>query len=538
MLRRVLAALFRTTHWKKRKNMPFELMYASAYQKEEIIEHSTYSTLFVGKKGGTRQTVLVRHWLTAHAATPEEQARIQTEVAARRAVRHPHLLPVLEASMTEQGIFLVSADAPAGVLSTRLAQHFAEPLPLDEALSLITQVGQALAALHQQGIVHGNLSPHAIFFATQRHASLGECRLPGILACIPDYQPALDEGTPRCWYMAPEQFAGVYDASTDQYALGCLAYQLLTGRVPFAGSARATLRQKHLQDQPRPLSERNPALPAYLEDVVLKALAKQPTERYPSVQAFLDALEQPSRAAIAAQETGEQPVLDTAWTGSSARTQEPAGAHRARATRGTERSDRRNIPLARLRRLVAGRQRPFLLSPRWRGRWVLASAILLVLMLVLLTGRWLFFPGTHTRQMVGQPTANVSLLTPALTPSPGQATAPAQRSPTPVVDPTPFPTVTPSPSARAVVPILDCVMPTGGTVVAEFGYQNPNASAMSIPPGGKNMLSPSSANGSQPTSFAPGSHHRVFQVAFFKRGTATWSLDGSTVTANSNSPQC
>lgn len=184
--------------------MSSELMYANTYQIEEIIEHSTYSTLFVGKKGDVRQAILVRHWLTAHTATLEEQERIQAEVAALRAVRHPHLLPVKEVCITGQGIFLVNADTPAGVLSTHLARHFARPLPLEEALSLITRLGQALAALHQQGIIHGNLSPHAIFFTRSGHAFLGECRLPGILSCIPDYQPALDEGTPWCWYMAPE----------------------------------------------------------------------------------------------------------------------------------------------------------------------------------------------------------------------------------------------------------------------------------------------------------------------------------------------
>jgi len=500
--------------------MSSELTYASAYQREELIEQCMYSTLFVGKKGDARQAVLVRHWPTAQAATPEEQARIQAEVTALRAVRHPHLLPVLEVALSHQGIFLVSARTPGGVLSTRLARRFAQPLPLDEALLLITQVGQALAVLHQQGIVHGNLSPHAIFFDTPGHAYLGECRLPGILACIPDYQPALDEGTPQCWYMAPEQFSGLSDVSTDQYALGCLAYQLLSGRVPFAGSARATFCQKHLQDQPRALSEHNPAVPANLEAVVLQSLAKQPAERYPGVQAFLDALGLPQREAMARQATGAQPVLETTWTASLPAGQEPPAVQHTPEARGKQ------------------KQGPTLTSPRWRGRWVLAGLVFIVLVSIFLSGRGVFFAGTHAGQSSGRPTRSATLPTADLTPGSGQTPVTEQQSPTVASIPSPLPTATPSPLTQTIVPLLDCVRLAGGSVIAEFGYQNPNAFAVRISSGSQNTLTPASANGTQPTSFAPGLHHRVFQVSFFKHGTATWELDGATVMAKSSSPQC
>jgi hypothetical protein len=519
---------------RRESSMSSELMYASGYQREELIEQCMYSTLFGGRKGDARQAVLVRHWPTAQAATPEEQARIQTEVAALRAVRHPSLLPVLEVSLTDQGIFLVSARTPGGVLSTHLARRFARPFPLDEALLLITQVGQALAALHQQGIVHSNLSPHAIFLDTPGHACLGECRLPGIMACVPDYQPALDEGTPQCWYMAPEQFSGISDASTDQYALGCLAYQLLSGRVPFAGSARATLHQKHLQDQPRALSAHNPAVPAYLEAVVLKAIAKLPAERYPDVQAFLDALGQPQREAIAEQETGEQPVLETTWTGSLAAVQELQTAPYPPDGRGAQKQG----PATRLRQIITGGQRSTLLSSGWRGRWALAGIAFIVLLSIFLSSRGVFFAGTSSRQISGRPTVHASLPTADLTSGHRQTPVGLQQSPTAGGAPSPVPTVTPSPVAQAVVPLLDCVKMAGGSVIAEFGYQNPNAFAVLIPSGRQNTLTPVSANGAQPTSFAPGLHHRVFQVSFFKHGTATWFLDGVAVIAKTSSPQC
>jgi hypothetical protein len=74
--------------------------------------------------------------------------------------------------------------------------------------------------------------------------------------------------------------------------------------------------------------------------------------------------------------------------------------------------------------------------------------------------------------------------------------------------------------------------------VAHFGYRNTNAFVVTIPRGGENVVNPSNLDGSQPTSFAPGSQHAVFQLTFFKHQTVTWSLDGSLASASSNSPHC
>ncbi|MGH2480979.1 MAG: serine/threonine protein kinase, partial [Ktedonobacteraceae bacterium] len=270
--------------------MQYETLLAGAYQVEKTLYRSTYSVLCAGKRPVSGQEVRLRLWLTAHVTSPEEQQRIRAEVAAIQAVQHPHLLPILEVRATEQGVLLVSASAQAGSLNTRLSQHFLKPLPLAEALNIVNQVGQALHALHERGITHGNLTPLAIFLTEPGRVCLGEFHLHSIQHSIQGYQPLLDENIPRCWYMAPEQFSGLLDARTDQYALGCLAYVLLTGRVPFAGSARATLLQKHQHEQPRSLSVLNADVPERIEEAVQKALAKTPGERHSSVLAFLAAL--------------------------------------------------------------------------------------------------------------------------------------------------------------------------------------------------------------------------------------------------------
>lgn len=546
-------------------------LFAEAYRIEGIVECSVSSVLCQGKNNETGEPVLVRHWLTTHEIPEEARKALQTEVEAWQAFQHLHLLPILEVSTNEQGIYLVSAYSSEGTLAARFAQHFLTFLPQAEALRIITQVGQALQTLHQHGLFHGNLTPQAVFFNAAGQVCLGECRLQSILACLPNYQPALEESIPLCWYMAPEQFAGVHDALTDQYALGCLAYHLLTGRVPFTGAARATLLQKHAQEQPGALRELNPALPASVEEVVLKALAKRPEERHSSIQAFLDALLQPLNMLVAGQDMAEDPWLVdgidiTAQTTLVPEFFQPPLSPAPLVSGETQREGRplfkralvgriphvdRLLPrpapggirrstknwcdaTALLMRSVASaRKRPNLFVRR-RELVVLGPAVLLVLVLAGLVSHWLLVSHPSGRTLADKITPHATQLSPGVTPT--NTTLPGQASPSPALSPKPSAAATPA--LFKVVPLLDCVTQAGNTFHAAFGYRNPNPAAVTIPLGTKNVISPSSLDGSQPISFAPGSHHQVFHVAFFKRGTATWSLNGQTVTASSSSPPC
>ena len=381
--------------------------FVGVYQIEKQIRHSAYSVLGLGKKLETGLPVLLRLWFTAHATTTAAQKRIQMEVAALQQIQHPHLMPLLEVGASAQGIFLVSVQASFGSLHDRLHQSFLKPLPFEEALQLIQQVGQGLHALHQQGITHGNLTPHAIFFNEPGHARLGEFRMHSILACIEHYQPALDEGVPHCWYMAPEQFHGVSSAQSDQYALGCLAYLLLTGQVPFTGSARATLLQKHQRDQPLPLTEYNPAISRHVEAALLKALAKHPAERYSSVQAFLEALEYPQRTVLAEQamlahafgtalvnqERGEQLPFDVVCEAAASAMPEEVACVAAEEPVTAAPWTRTRVSGVTPVVLVppAGKRQPARRSFRARGRFVLSSMVLLVRVIVCAAGRWLSF---------------------------------------------------------------------------------------------------------------------------------------------------
>jgi eukaryotic-like serine/threonine-protein kinase len=167
-----------------------------------------------------------------------------------------------------------------------------------EAVTLLGQVCEGLAEAHALGIVHRDLKPPNIMlgrrrdgkvvakildFGIARLAAAGQEKLTATGAVV---------GTPS--YLAPEQAqGGDIDARTDLYALGCVAYELLTGRVPFQAESLARLILMHLQERPRPLEAFRPSLGEWpaLSAVVLKALEKDPTARFESVTAFAQALE-------------------------------------------------------------------------------------------------------------------------------------------------------------------------------------------------------------------------------------------------------
>jgi serine/threonine protein kinase len=184
-------------------------------------------------------------------------------------------------------------------LQTRLSQHSFQPFPLGEVRLILQQVGEALLYAHQHHILHGALAPGAIFFTEDHHIVVTGFRFQSILAAIPNYRPEQEAHLPNTWYMAPEQFEGQLSEKSDQYTLGCLAYALLTGHVPFPGYTHATLKRKHQSEPLKLLTAYDPLIPANIEDAVLMALAKQPENRHESIQDFLRALEEPASQQIA-----------------------------------------------------------------------------------------------------------------------------------------------------------------------------------------------------------------------------------------------
>lgn len=222
-------------------------------------------------------------------------ARFQREAELVSQLEGPNIVRVFDFGRLSDGQPFLSMEFVEGeTLDTVLSRG---PLDVKDAASLLVQVCEGLSEAHALGIIHRDLKPPNIMlgkrrdgrpiakildFGIARLAAAGQEKLTATGAVI---------GTPS--YLAPEQAqGGDIDARTDLYSLGCVAFELLTGRPPFQAESLARLILMHLQERPRPLSAFRPALGEWpaVNDVVLKALEKDPRARFQTVNDFAEAL--------------------------------------------------------------------------------------------------------------------------------------------------------------------------------------------------------------------------------------------------------
>src|SRR6266849_715805 len=161
------------------------------------------------------------------------------------------------------------------------------PLSLEEAGEYLQQAASALQYAHERGIIHRDIKPANFLLRIDNgntvHLLLSDFGLAKLFSSNTATSQIL--GTPT--YMAPEQFDGTAEPESDQYALAVMVYYLLAGRPPFTGDPIHLLSQ-HLNSDPPPIRTFVPTLPAGIEQVLTRALAKKPSERYPSVSAFAE----------------------------------------------------------------------------------------------------------------------------------------------------------------------------------------------------------------------------------------------------------
>ena len=226
------------------------------------------------------------------SSSPEFRRRFIAESRAAAAVDDPHIIPVYEAGEADGVLFIAMRFVAGGDLRQVLEREGA--LPPDRAADFVSPVASALDAAHAAGLVHRDVKPGNILvdaragrpdhvylsdFGIVKGAALGS--LTGV--------GSSNLGTPD--YMAPEQISGEpVDGRTDQYSLACVAVQLLTGTVPFQRDSLPALIYAHLSLPPPSLVALRPDLPAAVDQVVAKAMAKAPPERYESCGDFADAL--------------------------------------------------------------------------------------------------------------------------------------------------------------------------------------------------------------------------------------------------------
>jgi serine/threonine protein kinase len=237
----------------------------------------------------TERSVAIKQ-LHGHLASPKEREQFLEEARLLERLKHPHILHIFDVGIHDGFPYLVAEYAPNGSLRDRLNTSTSNPLSIEEALAILSQVGQALHYAHQHNVIHRDLKPANILFDANGEALLADFGIATTLSTTSITHAAII-GTPP--YMAPEQFQGSVSKESDQYSLGCIAYELFTGRVPFTASDFFAMGFEHMTKAPIPPTQLNPYLPVHIERAILKALAKQRGDRHANIKAFIDALYKP-----------------------------------------------------------------------------------------------------------------------------------------------------------------------------------------------------------------------------------------------------
>jgi eukaryotic-like serine/threonine-protein kinase len=229
--------------------------------------------------------------LDPKVAVPHAAKRFLREATATASLRHPNIVDVLDFGHTEDGSAFIVMEFVSGRTLSEVAEQ--EVLTWPRARHYLKQLGWGLKRAHETGLVHRDLKPDNCMVDDRDQLKILDF---GIVKSIDTDTTALTSvgelvGTPE--YMSPEQARGQdeIDARTDVYAVGIIAYELVTGDVPFSGPHLMSVLMKHVQDEPVPPSRRNPSISPELDAVILRALAKQPEHRFASMDDLLDALE-------------------------------------------------------------------------------------------------------------------------------------------------------------------------------------------------------------------------------------------------------
>ena len=283
---------------------------------DRIGQHfGNYRLIALLGEGGYTQVYLGQHVrLSLQAAikvlhthlTEQEAEHFQQEAETIAQLAHPSIVRILDYDVHDGVPFLVMDYAPHG--SLRKLHPKGTQLPLQTVISYVTQVAAALQYAHEHKVIHRDVKPENMLLGRHQEVLLSDF---GLAALAHSTRSLSAQGTVGTLaYMAPEQIEGHPRAASDQYALGVVVYEWLCGQRPFQGRMSEVMVQ-HLSLPPPPLRERVPTVPVEVEQVVLKALAKDPRQRWASVQDFATALQVASQAASSAGAT--QPMLASGY---------------------------------------------------------------------------------------------------------------------------------------------------------------------------------------------------------------------------------
>ncbi|HYL07341.1 MAG TPA: HD domain-containing phosphohydrolase [Candidatus Udaeobacter sp.] len=256
------------------------------YQILERIGRGGMALVFRAYHPGLDRQVAVKVLPEFYADDDSYRIRFQQEARSVARLKHPNILEVFDFGYEDGVAYLVLELVEGGTLADRLGT----PMPLQDVVRILGEVAAALDYAHSQGIVHRDVKPSNILLRKDGSAVLGDfglAKMAGSLRRLTSSGTVM--GTPE--YMSPEQAADeAVGPASDRYSFAVVAYEMLTGRVPFEAATPAATLLSHVTKEMPATRELRGELSAHVEGVLRCALAKKPEDRYPSSAAFVTAL--------------------------------------------------------------------------------------------------------------------------------------------------------------------------------------------------------------------------------------------------------
>lgn len=264
----------------------------AGYRLGEQIGRGGMAVVFRAQDERLERQVALKILSPALAADETFRHRFILESRSAAAVDDPYIIPVFEAGEADGVLFIAMRYVPGGDVDALLKQT--GPLPAERVAAIISGVASALDTAHAAGLVHRDVKPTNMLLDTRvgrpDHVYLSDFGLSKGALSSADLT-GVDRFMGTLHYCAPEQIQGRrVDARSDEYALACTAFELLSGRPPFSQEEASAVLYAQLKEPPPRLAPRRADLPAAVDDVLLRALAKAPEERYASCGEFADAL--------------------------------------------------------------------------------------------------------------------------------------------------------------------------------------------------------------------------------------------------------
>ena len=246
---------------------------------------------------------------------PSTKRRFHREAMAATQLNDPHIVGIYDVGEDHGLQYMVMQYVKGTDLKAYIKKHY--PIPLPQVIDIMEQVLSAVATAHAHGIIHRDLKPQNILIDENKNVKITDFGI--AVAVSQDSLTQTNTLMGSVHYLSPEQARGSIDTKqSDIYSLGIILFELLTGKVPFEGETAVSIALKHFREEIPSVREQNKEIPQALENVIIKATAKEPAERYSSVNemaADLKTVLDPQRAneprlKIQQDDNGETKVLD------------------------------------------------------------------------------------------------------------------------------------------------------------------------------------------------------------------------------------